>query len=405
MIIIKNVKTGDGRIEDKHIPSTQEQTIDGTGKLLIPGVVDPHVHFRVPGAEHKEDWKTGALAAIAGGVTTVLDMPNNSPSITSLELLNNKKTRINDQLHDVQIPLHYGLYLGATDSNLDEIRRTKDSICAIKMFMGASTGSLLVDKQENQEEIFKLAAELDLVVGVHAEHEHTLQENMKKHVGNTNPAIHSAIRERAAAKRAAQAAIAMSRKYGTKLYILHASTKEEVELVRAAKKEGLPVYAETTPHHLFLCQDDYEALGTKGQMNPPLRTTYDQEALWRGIEDGTIDTIGSDHAPHTLDEKDRGYGQAPSGVPGVETLLPLIANRYLQGKISFKKLVEITSGNASRIFKLEQTNDWVLVDTEHARMTRDENMKTKCGWTPYSGMELTGWPTHTIINGNIFDLT
>lgn len=401
MITIKNVSAFGTDQTEFFIPSEVDETIDGTGLHLIPALIDPHVHFRVPGAEHKEDWRSGARAAIAGGVTTVLDMPNNTPVCTTVDRLREKKKLIHAQLTEVEIPLRYGLYLGADKNAVNEIAPSKNECVAIKIFMGSSTGNLLVDDNASFEKICEIAARENMLVAVHAEDEASIQENIKKIV-NSDVAVHSNIRDRNVAVTALKKAIAATKKYGNRLYILHASTKEEVELVRQAKNEGLPIFLETTPHHLFLNESFYTTLGTKAQMNPPLRTDEDQEALFAGIMDGTIDTIGTDHAPHTLEEKNLPYGKAPSGVPGIETLLPMLITAAFEGKISLEKIIEVTSRNAQKIFKLESNDDVVLVDMNTEREVIGKNLKTKCGWSPFEGWKLKGWPVYTVLKGKVY---
>ena len=239
--------------------------------------------------------------------------------------------------------------------------------------MDASTGNLLVDKLEDQEKIFKTCAELKLLLAVHA--------------------VTSAKR-----------AIELAKKYNTKLYICHVSTREEVKLIRQAKKDGLEVYAEVTPHHLFLTENDQKRIGTLGKMNPPLRTTEDKNALWEAVLDGTIDTIGTDHAPHTLAEKVVPEAQAPFGVPGIETSLPLLLNAYNKGKITLEKIVELTHTNPIKIFNLPETGDKVEVDLDLEKEVRNEDLKTKCGWSPFTGQTLRGWPVATILNDKIYNL-
>jgi len=370
----------------------------------LPAVIDPHVHFRVPGGEYKEDWKTGALAAIAGGVTTVFDMPNNTPPVITAAGLEQKRSVIDQQLKEVGIPLRTHLYLGAAHGHFDEMVRAAGRMVALKVFMGCSTGNLLVSDLPSLQTVFATAALNNVIVAVHAEDEARLEERKKMFTGRTDIAVHSEIRDRQAAYIAVNKAIGLSREFGTKLYLLHLSTAEEMDLVRAAKKEGLPVYAETTPHHLFLSVDDYPRLQAKGQMNPPLRTREDQLALWSAIEDGTIDTIGSDHAPHTLEEKALPYPASPSGVPGVEMILPLLLNAYHDGLVTLDKLVAITSGNCRRIFGLPDNDDMVLVDLDKTAVVADENVFSKCCWSPYSGMELRGWPMFTLLENTSYDL-
>lgn len=393
------IKTWNNQTLDFNLPSE----FAGRNLVAIPALIDPHVHFRTPGAEHKENWETGAKAAIFGGVTTVFDMPNNSPSTTNEETLKNKKQTINKQLSNINIPLNYFLYIGATGNNNEEIKKIKDQIIGIKMFMGSSTGNLLVDNKEKQEEIFKLAKELNLVLATHAEDEKSIKYKVES-IKQPTIKDHSIIRSREAAIVAVKSALEMAKKYGTKLYICHVSTKEEIELIKQAKKDNIKVFAEVTPHHLFLSVNDYNSLGTLGQMNPPLRTTADNEALWEAIFDGTIDTIGTDHAPHTLEEKYKTYPNSPSGIPGLETMLPLLLNAKNQGKITLEKIVELTRTNIEKIFNTPQNNDWTIVDLDLNKEVKNEDLKTKCGWSSFAGINLKGWPVATVLNDKIFIL-
>lgn len=405
MIRITNVSTPSGNIITHEIEkSAVDQIIDGTGLTLLPAVIDPHVHFRIPGAEHKEDWRTAAAACIAGGVTTVFDMPNNSPAITNSETFNNKKTLIEEQLKESGIPLRYKLWLGATTNNTDEIIALKEHIIGVKVFMGSSTGNLLVDKRADQEKIFQTCAEHNIVVGVHAEHEPLIQKHIENIGPTTDIVNHSKIRDREVAVQAVKEAIEMCRTFGTKTYILHTSTKDELDLIQAAKKEGLPIYCETTPHHLLLNESNYDTLGTKAQMNPPLRTAEDNEALWKGIRDGIIDVVATDHAPHTLEEKNQPYGSAPSGVPGVENSLAILLDAHNKDLITLDDIVRVTSTNATNIFSLEVQEDVVLVNTKLQKTVKNEKQKTKCGWSPYEGMQFTGWPQVVILEETVYNL-
>lgn len=371
--------------------------------LVLPALIDPHVHFRTPGAAHKEDWQTGSAAAIAGGVTTVFDMPNNTPSITNLDLLEEKIKIIDEQLQNSDIKLHKYFYLGATENNLAEIEKCRNKIIAVKVFMGSSTGDLLVDKLAAQEKIFTKCAELGLMVAVHAEDELTINTN-KNNFSDPTIFEHNKIRNTEAAATAVKNAIDLARKTKAKLYILHVSTSAEVALIRAAKDEGLTVFAETTPHHLFLDENAYKALGTLAQMNPPLRTKIDQEALFEALNDGTIDAIGTDHAPHTLAEKAATYPASPSGVPGIETYLPLLLDAYHNGKISLSKIADVTHHNIEKIFGLKPNQDYVVVDLEEQKIIEAKNLKTKCGWSPFAGWKLKGSVKYTILNNKIYKI-
>lgn len=400
MIRLKNVKTLGKGIENLTVQSEKQLTIDCEKRLVrLPGLIDAHVHFRTPGAEHKEDWISGARAAVHGGITTVFDMPNNNPACVDPDSFLQKKSLIDKQLKECGIPLNYKLFFGADKNHILSVGKVSDQVIGVKIFMGSSTGGLVMEDRAAIDRAFELAAQHDLMVAVHAEDEEILKERQKTYSAEKNPAVHSKIRDRSAAIKATELAIELADKYNSRVYILHLSTKEEVNLVRQARDQQILVFAETTPHHLFLNDSAYEKWGTKVQMNPPLRNKEDQEALWEAIHDETIDSIGSDHAPHTIEEKSRPYGEAPSGIPGIETTLPLLLNACNEGKISLEQIVKLMRINLEQIYNLPHSSDAVLVDMEMEKTLSDEMILSKCGWSPYSGMTLKGWPVYTIING------
>jgi dihydroorotase len=403
MITFKNIKDVDGRSCEKTIPDAEDRIIDGKGLVLLPGLIDPHVHFRTPGLEHKETWHHAAKAALRGGITTVFDMPNTLPPCITKQRLMEKKQIIDKQLQEVDIPLRYQLYLGADKSHFDEICKCKDQIIGLKVFMGSSTGELVMDDDSSLHAVFCLAKAHDLVLAVHAEDEELIRKRKLLFQHATDPKVHSEIRNDEVAYLATKKAIELAKIYGTRLYILHLGTKRELELVKAAKKEGLSVFAETTPHHLFLNLTDYQRLGTKVQVNPPIRPKKDCDALWQGIQEGLIDTIGSDHAPHTIEEKSQPYGHAPSGMPGVETTLPLLLNACSQGLISLQKIVWLMKTRIEEIFNLPSNDDFILVDLEKTKQVEDKHLQTKCGWSPYAGLNLKGWPVYTVVKGKIYE--
>ncbi len=384
MIEIKNVQTMDGRKIDYEVKG-EDRVIDGSGLVLIPALIDPHVHFRTPGLEHKENWETGAKAAIYGGITTVFDMPNTIPPTITLETLKEKKKLIDQQLKAVDIPLRYGLFFGADKNHFDEIPKVKDQIIGIKIYMGASTGGLVMDDDQSLETVFKLAAAHDLVLAIHAEDEKMIQEREKKYHA------HGEIRSREVAISATKKALALAKMNKTRLYLVHITTKEEIELIAQAKKEGVTVFAETTPHHLFLNVET-----SKEQVNPPIRTKEDNVALWEAVKSGMIDTIGSDHAPHTREEKKS--GKIPSGVPGVETTLPMLLN----GGLSLNDIVRLMRDNVEKIFRFPKNDDVVLIDLN--KLAKVDHLKTKCGWSPFEGRLLKGWPVYTILKGRVYEL-
>jgi dihydroorotase len=404
MIALKGVKTPEGTSIDFFLESDEDRTIEGSGLTLLPALIDSHVHFRTPGLEHKENWESGAKAAIYGGITTVFDMPNTLPPTISLGSVEEKERIIEEQLKKADIPLRFGLYLGADKSHFQEINRCKKRIIALKVFMGSSTGNLVMDDDDSLHAAFSLAASHDLLLAVHAEDEALIHERQSLFQERTDPKTHSELRNDQVAAKATEKAIALSRLYKTRLHILHVGTKREVQMIRAAKKEGVHVTFETTPHHLFLTTLDYAKFGTRVQVNPPLRTQEDADALWHAIKEDEIDTIASDHAPHTIQEKDLPYRQAPSGVPGIETTLPLLLDACNQGRITLRQIIRLMRKRVQEIYRLAPNDDFVLVDMNKKATVDDKSLKTKCGWSPYSGRQLQGWPVYTILKGKVYEL-
>ncbi|OGT29816.1 MAG: dihydroorotase [Gammaproteobacteria bacterium RIFCSPHIGHO2_12_FULL_35_23] len=404
MIEISNVLTLTGERKSFLIKSNDTVKLDATNLIAFPGLIDPHVHFRVPGQEYKEDWCSAAAATLRGGYTTVFDMPNNLPPCITQARLVEKKELINRQLQAVDIPLRYQLYLGADKNHFDEIYKVKKEIIGIKVFMGSSTGDLLMDDESSLHAAFAIATKLNLVVAIHAEDEEMIQQRRLKYKSHASHYIHSEIRSPEVAAKAVAKVIELVKLYGTRAYILHVSSISELELIAKAKKAGLPIFAETSPHHLFLDTDAYTKLQGKAQMNPPLRSKEHRLALFEAIHEGVIDTIGSDHAPHTLAEKSKPYGESPSGVPGIETNLPLLLNAYNQGLLSLNEIVALTCYNIQKLFNLEANEDLVLVDLNQEKVVDQSKLKTKCGWSPFADWKLKGWPVYTIFNNRIYNL-
>jgi dihydroorotase len=384
----------------------QDKILDAKGLTVFPGLIDPHVHFRTPGLEYKEDWTTASKAALCGGYTTVFDMPNTLPPTITEELLREKKLLINTQLKKAGIPLRYHLFFGADKNHLDEIPKVKQEIIGIKIFMGCSTGNLVIDDDESLEAVFALAAAENLLVAVHAEDEAMMNARRKKINIEDYPAYfaHSVIRNTDVAVRAVEKALSLCRRYKTRLYILHVSCAEEIALIKKARQEGLPVFAETTPHHLFLNDGAYQTLRGKAVVNPPLRENYHQEVLFEAIREGIIDTIGSDHAPHTVSEKSMAYPGCPSGMPGIETTLALLLNAWHQNKLSLENIISLTSTRAKKIFNLNKNTDIVLVDLNKNKTVSELSLKTKCQWSAFEGMVLKGWPRYVVMGGKLYDL-
>jgi dihydroorotase len=386
-------------IRDYH----EDITLDGSDLLALPGAIDPHVHFRVPGMEDKEDWQHASKAALKGGVTTVFDMPNTKPATTTQERLHSKFAIINAQLAEVNLPLRYKLFFGADKNQFHEIVKVKDEIIGLKVFMGASTGDLLMDDEASLHAIYALAKAHGLLIALHAEDELIIRENAAKYNSETDFKYHSIIRAPEAAVKAVDLVIKLTEIYAVPSYILHVSTAGELELVKQAKARGLPVYVETCPHYLFLDESMYPQLEGRAKMNPPLRNKTDQDILWRALNDGLIDTIGSDHAPHKLGEKAQPLCKCPSGVPGIETTLLLMISAWKGGKVTLAKIIELLHTNPQRIFKLESNDDLVLVDIVNYRTLSDEQMASKCQWTPFIGMSLTGFPRYVFTQNRLIE--
>lgn len=404
MIELCKVHTIDGHRIDCFIPSQESRLIDAEHLTLFPALIDPHVHFRTPGDEIKEDWTTAAIAAIAGGVTTVLDMPNNRPACSTIFALHAKEEIVQKQLDSVSIPLRHRFYLGADKRHIQEIANLKERVAGIKIYMGSSTGDLLVDDPAALRDIFQIAAEHDLLVAVHAEDEKLLQQRKKQFGRSTDPALHSEIRSPDVAAAAVEQAILLAEATSARLYLAHVSSFAELTLIRSAKKKKLPVYAEATPHHLFLDDSAYEKLGTLALVNPPLRSRKEQEALWEAIHDETIDTIGTDHAPHLLEEKLKPYGQAPSGFPSIEFYFSLLLSAHAHKMLSLEQIVSLTHTRPQEIFRLPIDDDVVLADLNEIRTIEPSMIRSKAGWSPYLGMTLKGWPRYTICKSRLYDL-
>ena len=404
MIIFKDVTTLSGEILDFKIETSVSHTIDAKGLTLMPGLIDPHVHFRTPGYEYKENWETASLASLCGGFTTVFDMPNTHPSTITQERLRDKKALIEKQLNISGIPLRYHLYFGMDKHHFHEIEKVKDDIIGLKIYMGSSTGDLLMDDDSSLHAAFALAKAHDLLLCIHSEDEEMITVNKAFYREEKKFSTHSRIRSPEVALSSTKKALHLARLYKTRLHILHVSTQEEIPYIEAAKKEGLSVTCETTPHHLFLNVDAYEPLQGKAQVNPPIRENRHSDALLEAIHKGIIDTIGSDHAPHTIEEKQLPYSTAPSGMPGVETTLPLLLQAYHDKKLSLDQIVKLTCSNIEKIYRLPSNDDVILVNLYKEKTLKDEQLKTKCRWSPFSGKTLKGWPVYAVLKGNLYNL-
>lgn len=373
-----------------------DEVVDADGLHLMPGVIDDQVHFRDPGLTHKEDLRTGSRACAAGGVTSFLEMPNTDPQTVTVEALE-EKLALGARLAVV----NYGFYIGATTDNVAELRRATRTP-GIKIFIGSSTGHMLVDEQERLEEIF---AETTLPITAHCEDEATVRANRAALRPPLTVHDHSRIRDHRAAVTATLRAIDLARRHNHRFHVLHVSTAEEVDIL--ARQPRDLITAEACPHHLFLDTSDYGRLGTLAQMNPSLKTAADRAALWRGLHEGAIQIIATDHAPHTLEEKAAPYPASPSGVPAVEVVLPLMLNEVNRGRCTLQDLAAWMCDRPARIWdivgkgRIEEgyDADLVLVDMAAERAVRNAEQRTKCGWSPWDGTVLTGWPVRTWVGG------
>lgn len=372
--------------------------IDANGLTLLPGVIDPQVHFREPGLEYKEDLFTASCACARGGVTSFLEMPNTRPLTITQEALDDKLRRAADKCL-----VNYGFFIGATPDNLPDLLDAQPT-CGIKIFMGSAHGHLLVERESELEPIFAKGSRL---IAVHAEDQARINQRKKEFAGITDPAIHSTIQDNQAALNATLLALKLSKKYQRRLHILHLSTAEEAELLREDKPSW--VTAEVTPQHLLLNTSAYEKIGTLAQMNPPLRSPHDNEVLWQALLDGVIDFIATDHAPHTLEEKAKDYPNTPSGMPGVETSLPLMLTQAMQGRCTVSQVANWMSTAVAKAYKIPNKGviapgydaDLVLVDLDNYHPVLREEVLSKCGWSPFEGWNLTGWPVITIVGGQV----
>ncbi len=387
-------------------------TVDAHNSLVLPGLIDPHVHLRDSGVlnaeeRQKEDFGTGSKAAVAGGVTTVFDMPNTIPPTTSVAACRTKRDHAAKSSY-----CDFGLYAGATSDNAATVHEVVTAgAVGVKMYVGSSTGSLLVSEPTAQEAHFKAAAEHDYLLAIHAEHEGCLERHAAMYEGKTGPHHHE-VRPSECAEMAVQHALELGAKHKTRTYLCHVSTGVEAALVRMAKQSGQSVFMEVAPHHLFLDDSEQDRQHNRVRMNPPLRSRADVRALWTALNDGTADTIGTDHAPHTLEQKRKPYWEAPSGVPGLETVLPLMVSAALQEKTTLERVQQLCCHNPARIFSLQGKGrlepgfdaDLVFVDLASEKPVVESKLFTRCGWSPYAGMRLRGWPVKAFLRGQlVFD--
>jgi len=389
-----------GRIADIGDLGTAAATerLDCKGLTVLPGVIDSQVHFREPGLEHKEDLETGSRGAVMGGVTTVFEMPNTNPLTTTPELLADKVSRARDRMF-----CDFAFFVGGTRENIAQIPELErlEGSAGIKVFMGSSTGSLLV---EDDPSLDRIIANLTRRASFHAEDEERLISREGERVPG-DPSSHPVWRDATAAMMATQRLVALAEKHRRRIHVLHISTADEMEFL-GHHKEWASV--EVTPHHLTLeAPECYERLGTYCQMNPPVRDAHHRAGIWKGIVNGTVDVLGSDHAPHTREEKDHPYPKSHSGMTGVQTLVPVMLDHVNAGRLSLERFVDLTSAGPQRLFGLRGKGriargydaDFTIVDLKRRERIENSWIESRCGWTPYDGVSVTGWPVGTFVRG------
>ena len=380
--------------------SSAGEVVDATGLTVLPGVIDTQVHFREPGMDWKEDLESGSRAAVLGGVTAVFEMPNTDPPTSTRAALEDKLARARNRMH-----CDHAFYAGSTHENaayLAEVEATP-GCCGVKTFMGSSTGSLLVDDDAGVEAVLRAVRRR---AAFHSEDEARLRER-KDLAREGDWSSHPEVRDVETALRSTRRLIAIAERLGKRVHVLHTTTADEIEFLSQHKDVAT---CEVTPQHLTLAAPEaYERLKGLAQMNPPIRGVEHREGLWRGIANGVVDVIGTDHAPHTLEEKARPYPASPSGMPGVQTLVAVMLTHVAEGRLTLERFVDLTSAGAQRIFNIASKGrmavgwdaDLTLVDLNARRILRHADMATRVGWTPFDGMEAKGWPMATIIRGQL----
>ena len=376
---------------------TADAVTDCRGLHILPGVIDTQVHFREPGLEHKEDLASGSLSAVMGGVTGVFEMPNTNPLTVSRETFEDKIRRATGRMH-----CNFAFFIGGTHENAAElpVLERLAGCAGVKVFMGSSTGSLLVPDDEGVGAILKV---INRRAAFHSEDEYRLEERKPLRVPD-DPTSHPVWRDPEAALRSTKRLVALAHKYGKRIHVLHISTAEEMAFL-ADHKDVATV--EVTPHHLTLDETAYTRLGTLAQMNPPVRDKAHRAGIWAGVHNGVVDVLGSDHAPHTLAEKQKPYPSSPSGMTGVQTLVPLMLDHVNAGTLSLERFVDLSSHGPSRIFNIARKGriavgydaDLTIVDLKRRETITNRWVASKAGWTPYDGVTVTGWPVGTIVNG------
>jgi dihydroorotase len=397
---VRDIGIADGRIAAIGALGQADaaEVIDCRGLHVLPGVIDTQVHFREPGLTHKEDLETGSRSAVMGGVTAVFEMPNTDPLTVSEAAFTAKVKLGRHRMH-----CDFAFFIGGTRDNVSELPELERAPgCAgVKVFIGSSTGALLVEDDESLRRIFQVIRRR---AAFHAEDEYRLNERKRLRIEG-DPRSHPVWRDEIAALRATERLVRLAHETGKRIHVLHISTKEEIAFLAHHKDVAS---CEATPHHLTLAAPEcYERLGTRAQMNPPVRSAEHRDGIWSGIAQGIVDVLGSDHAPHTLEEKAKTYPASPSGMTGVQTLVPVMLDHVNAGRLSLARFVDLTSAGPARLFNIACKGriaagydaDFTIVDLKRKETIRDSWIASRCGWTPYDGKAVTGWPVGTILRG------
>lgn len=405
----KDILIKHGKIQSigKNLSAEHAEVIDVTGKYILPGCIDDQVHFREPGLTHKASIYTESRAAVAGGITSYMEMPNTVPNATTQELLEDKYV-----IASKNSIANYSFFMGATNDNLDEVLKTDPaSVCGIKVFMGSSTGNMLVDNKETLEGLF---SNVNMLIAAHCEDEQTIQKNLQRSIkefGEDIPInMHPIIRNEEACYLSSSLAVSLAKKHNARLHVLHISTAKETELFDAdIPLVDKKITAEACVHHLWFSDQDYQAFGTKIKWNPAVKSERDREGIWQALLDNRIDVVATDHAPHTLEEKSKAYLNAPSGGPLVQHALLSMFEHAENGKISIERIVEKMAHNPAILFRIEKRGyiregyfaDLVVVEPNSGEMVCADNILYQCGWSPFEGTRFSHRIDKTFVNGNI----
>jgi dihydroorotase len=382
------------------IELNSSKVYDATDKVVLPGIIDTQTHFREPGSTDVEDLESGSRAAVLGGVTSLFEMPNTNPPTSNLVEFDKKLQLAKNRMHS-----NYAFYFGATPDNIEQLSKLKDveGCCGVKLFAGSSTGKLLVDKEADIE---KVISSSDRVVSIHSEDEEILNLR-KKFIKEGDVHSHPEWRNTECAISSTRRVVKIAERYNKKIHVLHVTTKEEVDFLAMHKQN---VTFEITPQHLTLYAPDcYDKLGTYAQMNPPLRTKEHYDRLWVAIKNNIVDVLGSDHAPHSKENKNKNYPNTPSGMPGVQTIFPVMLDHVNNGKLTLEQLIKLMCENPCKIFGIKNKGylkegydaDLTIADMNKEVTIKDEMIASKCGWTPFNNHKVKGFPVGTIVNGNL----